>query len=193
MYKDAYEGSQRTENSYFDREEEKKITMLKSEVFIKVFEALYCLTKEEIASTKFPSLLDLIEKICVDDLKYFQTRSEPVYPKMLLLIAKTIIQGIVVKKRSNIYRLLTDEVTDISNIYQLVLFVKYYDYNKHKVKTVFTDCSNFLEFFENFSSNADAIVSCITKKFEELQIEISNLKAFVSDGSSIKRASKMVV
>ena len=131
--------------------------------------------------------------MCVDNLKYFQTRSEPVYPKMLLLIAKTIIQGIVVKKRSNIYRLLTDEVTDISNIYQLVLFVKYYDYNKHKVETVFTDCSNFLEFFENFSSNADAIVSCITKKFEELQIEISNLKAFVSDGSSIKRASKMVV
>ena len=111
MYKDAYEGSQRTENSYFDREEEKKITMLKSEVFIKVFEALYCLTKEEIASTKFASLLDLIEKICVDDLKYFQTRSEPVYPKMLLLIAKTIIQGIVVKiKRSDIYLLLTDEL-----------------------------------------------------------------------------------
>ena len=32
-----------------------------------------------------------------DDLKYFKTRSEPVLRKMLLLIAKTIIQDIVVK------------------------------------------------------------------------------------------------
>ena len=29
-------------------------------------------------------MLDLIEKIGVDDLKYFQTGSEPVLPKMLL-------------------------------------------------------------------------------------------------------------
>ena len=65
----------------------------------------------------------------VDDLKYFQPRSEPVLRKMLLLIVKTIIQDIVVKiKTSNVYGLLTDEVTDISNICQLVSFVKYYDY-----------------------------------------------------------------
>ena len=39
----------------------------------------------------------------VDDLKYFQTRSESVLGKILLLIAKTIIQGTVVKiKRSDI-------------------------------------------------------------------------------------------
>ena len=64
----------------------------------------------------------------VDDLKYFQTRSKLVLRKMLL-IAKTIIQDIVVKiKTSNVYGLLTDEVTDISNICQLVSFVKYYDY-----------------------------------------------------------------
>ena len=47
----------------------------------------------------------------VDDSKYFQTRSEPALCKILLLIAKTIIQGIVVKiKRSDIYLLLTDEL-----------------------------------------------------------------------------------
>ena len=57
----------------------------------------------------------------VDDLKYFQTRSEPVLHKMLLLIAKTTIQNRVVKiKGSNVYGLLTDEVTDISNICQHV-------------------------------------------------------------------------
>ena len=119
MHKDAYEASQRRENSYFDREEEKKVTMLKNEVNFKVFKALYWLAKEEIASTKITSLQELIEKVGVDDLKYFQTRSETAFHKMLLPTAKTIIQDIVVKiKRSNVYGLLIDEVTDISNICQ---------------------------------------------------------------------------
>ena len=67
----------------------------------------------------------------VDDLKYFQTRSKPVLRKTLLLI-----------KRSNVYGLLTGEVTDISNICQLVLHVQCYDFNKEKVETNFIDCSN---------------------------------------------------
>ena len=71
MHKDAYEASQRRENSYFDREEEKKVTMLKNEVYFKVFKAIYWLAKEEIASTKITSLLELIEKMGVDDLKHF--------------------------------------------------------------------------------------------------------------------------
>ena len=85
MHKEAYEASQRRENSCFEREEEKKVTMLKNEVYFKVFKALYWLAIEEIASTKITSLLELIEKMGVDDLKYFQTRSEPVLRKMLLL------------------------------------------------------------------------------------------------------------
>ena len=46
--------SQRRENSHFDREEEKKATMLKNEFYFKVFKALYWLEKEGIASTKLP-------------------------------------------------------------------------------------------------------------------------------------------
>ena len=131
--------------------------------------------------------------MCVDNFKYFQTRSEPVYPKMLLLIAKTIIQDIVVKKN----QIFTDYWQIKLLIYltftNLFCLLNITIYNKDKVETVFTDCSNFLELFEFFSLNADTIVSCITKKFEELQIEISNLKTFAPDGASIKRASKMVV
>ena len=47
----------------------KKVTMLKNEVYFKVFKALYWLAKEEIASTKIASLLELIKKMGVDDLK----------------------------------------------------------------------------------------------------------------------------
>ena len=165
--------------------------MLKNEVYFKVFKALYWLAKEEITSTKITSLLELIEKMGFNDLKYFQTRSEPVLCKMLLSIAKTIIQDIVIKiKTSNVYGLLTDEVIDISNTCKLVSFVNYYDYKKEKAEAVFIDCLNLLEFSENSSPNADAIVSCITEKFQELKIEISNLKAFVSDGASVMVGKK---
>ena len=128
----------------------------------------------------------------VDDLKYCQTRSEPVFRKMLLLIAKAIIYDIVVKIKNinNVCGLLTDEVTDISNIYQLVSSVKYYDYNKEKAETVFIDCSNLLEFSENSSPNADAKITCVTEKFQELKIEILNLKAFISDRASVMVGKK---
>ena len=128
----------------------------------------------------------------VDDLKYCQTRSEPVFRKMLLLIAKAIIHDIVVKIKNinNVCGLLTDEVTDISNIYQLVSSVKYYDYNKEKAETVFIDCSNLLEFSENSSPNADAKITCVTEKFQELKIEILNLKAFISDRGSVMVGKK---
>ena len=43
--------------------------MLNNEVYFKVFKVLYWLVKEEIVSTKTTSLLELIEKMVVDDLK----------------------------------------------------------------------------------------------------------------------------
>ena len=121
----------------------------------------------------------------------FETRSEQVLRKMLLLIAKTIIGDLVDKiKQSDVYGLLTDEVTDISNLCQLVSFVKFFDVSKGKADTAFIDSSDVLEFSEDASPDADAIVSCITKRFVELGIEISRLKAFVSDGASVMVGEK---
>ena len=105
---------------------------------------------------------------------------------MLLLIARTVIQDLVNNiKKSNFYALLTDEVTDISNIWQLVSFVKFFDVDKGKADTVFLDCSDLLEHSIDASLNADTIVACLTKKMQELAMEIGNLKAFVSDGASV--------
>ena len=63
------------------------------------------------------------------NIKYFETRSESVLRKMLLLISQTIISDVVIKiKQSKEYGFLTDEVTDIANMCQLVSFVKYFDH-----------------------------------------------------------------
>ena len=52
----------------------------------------------------------------VKEINYFETRSETVLRKILLLITKVIIEDLVSKiKIPNVYSLLIDEVTDISN------------------------------------------------------------------------------
>ena len=92
---------------------------LKNEVYFKVFQGLYWIAKEEIASTKITSLLTLLEKLGVHEINHFQTRSEPALRKMLLLISKVIIEDLVTKiKESDVFGWLTDEVTDIANICQ---------------------------------------------------------------------------
>ena len=151
-----------------------------------MFCSLYWLVKEEMPSSKITSFLTLLEKMGVKEIKYFETRSEPILRKMLLLIARTIIQDLVNNiKKSNFYALLTDEVTDILNICQLVSFVKFFDVDKGKADTAFLDCADLLEHSIDASPNADAIVTCLTKKMQELAMERGNLKAFVSDGVSV--------
>ena len=66
----------------------------------------------------------MIEHFGINDIRYFETRSEPVLRKMLLLISQTILKDIVEKiKQSSEFGFLTDEVTDIANMCQLVSFV----------------------------------------------------------------------
>ena len=176
IHQEAVRAYKRQKFSYFDREEEKK---MKNDMYFKFFSSFYWLAKEEMPTSKMTSLLTLLENTGVNEIKYFETRSEPVLRKMLLLIAKTIIQDLVNKiKESDVYALLIDEVTDISNICLLVSFVKNFVVDKGKAETAFLDCSDLLEHSPDASPNADAIVSCITTKFEELGMEIK--KAFVA-------------
>ena len=88
LHKDAYEANQRRQNSHFDREKEKKSNNVEKQSLFWSVQALNWLVKEETASTKITSLIELIEKMGVADLKYFQKRSGPVLCKVLLLIAK---------------------------------------------------------------------------------------------------------
>ena len=74
------------------------------------------------------------------------------------------------------------------NIYQLVSFFRYLVLVKRKADTVFIICSN-LSYLPNVSPNADAIASCFTEKFNELNLDRATLKAFFSDGTSVMACS----
>ena len=171
--------------SYFVKEKNKE-DELKDVVYEKVFRALYWLAKEEITNTKISSLLQLLEKMGVDEVKCFQTRSEPVLREMLMCLSSIIVEDVVLKiKNSKCYGLLTDEVTDISNMCQLVTFIKYFDYEIGNTSTKFVDSSDLLEKSEEASPNADAVVNCLVAMLNQLDLELSDLKAFSSDGASV--------
>lgn len=186
MHLEAAAAKKRLSSSFFDATEKKRVESLKNDVYFKVFQGLYWIAKEEIASTKITSLLTLLQKLGVQEISHFTTRSEPVLRKMLLLISKVIIEDLVTKiKESDVYGLLTDEVTDIANVCQLVSFIKYFDLEKGQSETKFIDCSDLLNFSPTSSPDADAIVACIAASFEELTLNIKNLQAFASDGASV--------
>ena len=79
--------------SYFVKETQKQ-EELKDTVYEKVFQAFYWLAKEEIANTKITSLLQLLEKAGVSEIKYFQTRSEPVLREMLMILSSAVVEGL---------------------------------------------------------------------------------------------------
>lgn len=127
----------------------------------------------------------------VKEMNYFKTRSEPVLQKALLLVARTIIQDLITSiKKSNFYAILKDEVTDISNMCQLVFFVFFFYTNKGKADTALLDCCDLLEHSFDASPDADAIVTWLTKKFHVLAIEMGNLNSFVLDKASAMTDAK---
>ena len=97
--------------SYFVKEMQKR-EELKDTVYERVFQTLYWLAKEKVASTKITSLLQLLEKAGVSEIKCFQTKLEPVLREMLIILSSTIIEGLTKRiKNSKCLGLLTDDVT----------------------------------------------------------------------------------
>lgn len=73
------------------------------------------------------------------------------------------------------------------NVCQMVLLFRYFVLEK-QADTVFITYSNLI-YLPNAPLHADAIVSCLTEKLNELNSEIAKLKAVVSEEPSIITSS----
>ena len=105
---------------------------------------------------------------------------------MLIILSSTIVEGLTKRiKNSKCFGLLTDEMTDISNVQQLVTFIKFFDMEKGDTSTVFVDFCDLLEQSEEGSPNVNAILSCLVKMLDRLGLVLSHLKAFSSDGALV--------
>ena len=111
--------------STFNEETERKEKTI-DEVYYNTFLAMYWLAKDEIANTKFVSLLELLEQVGLKDLKFFQLRSAGSIREMFLLLGK-VVRDTVTNPFSDVrsFGLLCDEASDVVNKEQLITFVKF--------------------------------------------------------------------
>ena len=87
-------------------------------------------------------------------------------------------------KASPFFGILTDEVTDITNIQNLVTFIKYFDNETGESRTSFIDSSDILHFSKTNSTDSETINDCLVDLVSKLGSELKNLKAFSPDGAS---------
>lgn len=106
--------------SYFqkqvDEKEGSKVVVLRE-----AFHAVYWLAKESIANRKITSLLDLMELLGHEELKYFTHRSRGSLREIFLTIGNTLREQIYRKvQEQSFYGLLVDDMTDVSNEEQML-------------------------------------------------------------------------
>ena len=94
------------------------------------------------------------------------------------------IQEIILERirRAKSYGILADEAADVAVLQQLIIFLKYVDPDTGVAKTEFlvTKCIN-----DPRGANAEVITDHILGTLKECDLEVRNLKSFVSDGASV--------
>ena len=75
--------------SYFQKELDRRETV-KDSVYYNVLLTMYWLAKEKVANKKLVSLLKLLEQVGLEDMKFFQHRSQGSIREMFLLLGHTV-------------------------------------------------------------------------------------------------------
>ena len=169
--------------SVFQREFEER-EKSKEDVYFNAFLALYWIAKEEIANTKFTSLLEVVEKMGLSNMKFFEHCSGGSLREMFILMGKMIKSEVVKKaQQASFMGLLIDEVRDITQREQLVSFIRYVDQDTYDVKTDFLAVNDILE--STTSANAETIKSVVVKQLLDCDLDINKLSGFSTDGASV--------
>lgn len=155
------------------------------DVLEKPFSVAYFLGKEHIANRKFINLIKFAEdSLEVNQLKYFNHRSEGSIREIFLVLGETIKQGIVTKvQKVQSYGLMVDEVTDISLQSQMLTFIQFVSPVTSYMEIVFLSVQNVLEEFA--SANSDALKSLIKDELQKCGLCLENLKGLATDGAAV--------
>ena len=161
MHADAIQSELLFMSSCFVRRE-KEIKDQRDGVLTKVLYSIYWLCKEEVAHIKLNLMLKLLEIIGLANIKDFTKRSNTILKRLALTLGDQLTEDIIQEiKKSNVYGLLSDEVTDLSNTLQLVTFIKYYDHKLGDAQTRFVDVSDVLEGSVDTAATAETIHDCL--------------------------------
>ena len=152
--------------------------MVKNTVLLKVFTTLYWIAKEEIANMKATSLITLLERLGLQEIKHFQHRSQGSIREVFLFLGKAIKDKVIkAVASSEVFGCLADEVTDISVLQQFVVFVKYVNASGMP-QTDFLHTEHMTD-----AATGQELAKCLKKIVEDCQLELKKMKSCVTDGA----------
>ena len=153
------------QSSFFVKEHQEKERTLNAS-YEKFFTSLYWLCKEEIAVSKAVSLFDLHKMLGVSDIASFTTRSPATIRSMIIELSDIIKKELVKKiKESKGYACLIDEVTDISNVQNLLTFIRFYGMEKGMTVSKFVNKCDIFREYQTTSADALSIFLCLKNVF----------------------------
>ena len=163
--------------SPFHKEVQQQETM-KNEVLVKVFSSLYWLAKEEIANKKATQLIELLERLGLEEMRHFKHRSRASIREIFLFLGKAVKNRVITDAASSdAFGCLADEVTDISVLQQFVVFVKYVN-SSGKPQTDFLHTQHMTN-----GATGEELAKCLKNIVQECQMELKKMKSCVTDGA----------
>ena len=86
-----------------------------------------------------------LESVGVKDILLFDVRSSDIFREMVIMLPDLLKEKLINNiKKARMYALLTEEVTDISNMQQLLMFVKYHNIDTGEPETKFLHTADLL-------------------------------------------------
>ena len=153
-------------------------------VLFKEFYSLYSLAKEGIANKKAAGFLTLLEKLGVNDLKYFDHRSPASVREMFSTQGCAMKENVVTRaKTAGCFGLLVDDVSDISVMEQMITFIQFYDKDSSEVTVEFLSVDNLLE--KHDSANAVAMFHTIQSNLQACTLSTDKLIGLATDVASV--------
>ena len=177
MHKTAIKKEHLQRVSPFHKEVQQQETM-KNEVLVKIFSSLYWLAKEEIANKKATQLIELLERLGLEEMRHFKHRSRASIREIFLFLGKAVKNRVITDAASSdAFGCLADEVTDISVLQQFVVFVKYVN-SSGKPQTDILHTQHMTN-----GATGEELAKCLKNIVQECQMELKKMKSCVTDGA----------
>lgn len=177
MHKTAINKEHLQRVSPFHKEVQQQETM-KNKVLVKVFSSLYWLAKEEIANKKATQLIELLERLGLEEMRHSKHRSRASIREIFLFLGKAVKNRVITDAASSdAFGCLADEVTDISVLQQFVVFVKYVN-SSGKPQTDFLHTQHMTN-----GATGEELAKCLKNIVQECQMELKKMKSCVTDGA----------
>ncbi|KAL7287691.1 hypothetical protein TKK_0018085 [Trichogramma kaykai] len=118
---------------------------------------------------------------CLQDLRLSATRCQSIATNVIGITAKT---DIAEKLKNNLFNVCIDETSNVSKDCVLAIEVRFPDFDKKKIETLFWELSPMFIKGEEASTNSQRIFECIESSFEYYNVPLSNIISASFDGCS---------